>query len=366
MSVTTDLVSDQRVDKVCNTLFDMGFEVLLVGRQYKTSPQLEKRKYETFRLRLLFKKGKLFYAEINIRLFFFLLFHRMDILHVNDLDTLLPNVLIGKLKNKPIVYDSHEYFTEVPELTSRPKIQRIWEKIEQFAFPKVNHAFTVCEPIAQHYRQAYQKDVKVLRNIPLQRDYCRNKTKVELGLPEDKAILLLQGTGINVHRGAEELVEAMTMIDNALLLIIGNGEVFDILKQMSVNQATTDKIRFIDRLPFDELYNYTVWADIGFSLTKAICMNYRYALPNKLFDFIRARVPIIASPDNETARLIQYYNVGIILQEVTPKCIADAVNALLADKTLLEHLKHNTIHASQELSWENESVVLKETYQQYL
>ena len=135
MSVTTDLVSDQRVDKVCNTLFDMGFEVLLVGRRYKTSPQLEQRRYQTKRLHLLFKKGKLFYAEMNVRLFFFLLFHRTDVFHANDLDVLLPNVIIGKLKHKPIVYDSHEYFTEVPELVNRPKVQAIWKKIEQFCFP---------------------------------------------------------------------------------------------------------------------------------------------------------------------------------------------------------------------------------------
>ncbi len=366
MSVTTDLVSDQRVDKVCNTLFDMGFDVLLLGRRYKTSPKLEQRRYKTKRLHLLFKKGKLFYAEMNVRLFFFLLFHRADIFHANDLDVLLPNVIIGKLKHKPIVYDSHEYFTEVPELVNRPKVQAVWKKIEQFCFPKVNHAFTVCEPIAQHYRQTYHKDVKVMRNIPFQRIYNRAKTKSELGLPENKAILLLQGTGINIHRGAEELVEAMSMIDNALLLVIGSGDVVGKLKEMVVKQNTTDKVRFMNRLPFEDLYNYTVWADLGFSLTKDICINYRYALPNKLFDFIRARVPVVSSPNTEVASLIQYYNIGFILQEVTPECIAEAVNNLLKNRNLLEKFKYNTIQASQELSWENESLVLQETYRQYL
>src|SRR5688500_271887 len=104
---------------------------------------MEYRSYRTNRFRMFFEKGALFYAWFNVRLFWFLLFRSSDILVANDLDTLLPNYLVSKLKRKKLVYDSHEYFTEVPELISRPKVKAVWEHIERFIFPKLKYVSTV-------------------------------------------------------------------------------------------------------------------------------------------------------------------------------------------------------------------------------
>jgi len=112
ISVTNDLVSDQRIKKICNTLQELNYDIILVGRLLSNSLPL-KRDYKIIRMRLLFKNGFLFYAEYNIRLFLKLLFLRKDILLANDLDTLLPNYLISKIFSKKLVYDSHELFTEV-------------------------------------------------------------------------------------------------------------------------------------------------------------------------------------------------------------------------------------------------------------
>ena len=107
VSVSNDLVSDQRVHKVCSTLIEMGFKILLLGRKFQTSEELQ-RPYETHRFSLLFNRGPLFYAEFNIRLFCFLI-HK-NVFCYNDLDTLLPNFLISKLKGNDLIYDSHELF----------------------------------------------------------------------------------------------------------------------------------------------------------------------------------------------------------------------------------------------------------------
>ncbi|TNF50590.1 MAG: glycosyltransferase, partial [Bacteroidetes bacterium] len=165
VSVTNDLVTDNRVDKVCTFLVSQGYKVLLVGRKRRKSPEMPRRDYATKRMRLLFEKGPFFYAEYNFRLFWFLLFRKVNVLVSNDLDTLLANYLAHKLKGGKLVYDSHEFYTEVPELVSRPGVRRIWLSIEKWIFPKLKLVYTVNESIADAYNERYGLLPKVVRNI---------------------------------------------------------------------------------------------------------------------------------------------------------------------------------------------------------
>jgi hypothetical protein len=116
--VSNDLEHDQRVAKVCGTLRQMGFQITLVGRMMRHSGPYTG-PYHAVRFRLWFEKGAMFYAALQIRLLFYLLFKKTDIVVANDLDTLLPAYLISKWRGKQLVYDSHEYFTEAEGLTGR-------------------------------------------------------------------------------------------------------------------------------------------------------------------------------------------------------------------------------------------------------
>ncbi len=107
------------------------------------------------RFRMIFKKGFLFYKWFNIRLFIYLLFSKSDLLVANDLDTLLPNYLVSRLKKIPLVYDSHEYFTGVPELRDRPLVRRVWKIIEKYILPKLTYVITVSDSIADLYTDEY-------------------------------------------------------------------------------------------------------------------------------------------------------------------------------------------------------------------
>lgn len=365
VSVINDLVSDRRVDRVCNTLNEMGFEVKLFGRKYRNAPSLGKRAYKTHRMQLLFRKGPFFYAEYNIRLFLTLLLHKADLLVSNDLDTLLPNFMVHKFKRIPIIYDTHEYFTGVPELATRTAVRNFWKAIERMIFPKLQHVITVNESIARLYNEEYGNDILVVRNIPDTVKTMSRSSKSELGLPTDKKIILLQGAGINVDRGAEEAIEAMQYIDNAVLVILGDGDVVAELKQKVNRMGLDRKVKFIPRQAPEMLYEYTIKADIGLTLDKDTNINYRYSLPNKLFDYIHAGVPVLATPLVEIRQIIEKYDLGCFIENHEPNHIAYKMKMMLESTEDRKKWKANLKLAAVELTWENEKKVLTKLYSKY-
>lgn len=364
VSVINDLSSDQRVDRTCITLHQMGFDVLLVGRKLRTSASLNPRAYKTTRMNLLFERGALFYAEYNLRLFLLLLFTKFDVLHANDLDTLLANRLAQKLKGVKLVYDSHEYFTEVPELVEGSFAKRMWLKIERAIFPKLKNVLTVNQSIADIYKRLYGVDLKVVRNLPISGKFnseIKVKSRGDLGLPLEKKIILLQGAGINVDRGAEEMVEAMNWID-AVFLIVGSGDVIDSLKEKVRNSNLQSKVVFTGRVPFEELIAYTKVADVGVTLDKDTNLNYRYSLPNKIFDYFQADLPVIASDLIEVRKVIEKYQSGIILSSHKPQKMASEINSYLNNSEWFNQTKENVQRAKLELVWENEKEILINCY----
>jgi glycosyltransferase involved in cell wall biosynthesis len=361
VSVSNDLYTDQRVHKVCMFLMQQGYSVLLVGRLRKNSLPLD-RPYQTHRMKLWFDKGPMFYAGFSIRLFWFLLFRKSEILVANDLDTLLPNFLISKLKRATLVYDTHEYFTEVPELVNRPKVQAIWEKIEGWIFPKLNQVYTVNSSIANRYEAKYGIKVAVVRNISPQWNALNLKSKAELGIPEDKFILIFQGAGINIDRGAEEAILAMQQIENAVLLFIGDGDVIPTLKSMVANLHLEEKVQFIGKKPYSEMMNYTYHADLGLTLDKDTNLNYRFSLPNKVFDYMHTQTPILASDLVEVKKVVLENEIGMMITSHSPENIALDIQKIQDNPSLLERWKTNCLAASLKENWEKETEVLAQIY----
>lgn len=364
VSVTNDLVTDNRVDKVCKFLHNNGFEVILVGRKLKNSLPLSKRNYRCSRMRLIFSKGAFFYAEFNIRLFLLLIFHRATHQLSNDLDTLLANYLSAKIRRRKLIYDTHELYTEVPELLKRPRIKRIWERIEGWIFPRLHTIYTVNNSIAAFYNKKYKKNVRVVRNVSAKWQPQSIPSKKELGVPEDKTLLIVQGAGINVDRGIEELVEAMVYVnDSAILLIVGSGDVIGVLQNRVKMLLLEDRVLFFGKRPYQEMMAFTHYADWGFSIDKDSNMNYRYSLPNKIFDYIHASTPIICSDLPEIRKVVQEHQVGTFISSHEPKILAKFINELLANKQQHANFVVNCQKAAHLLSWENEERVLKEIYQ---
>jgi len=353
VSVTNDLTTDQRADKICNSLLELGFEVLLLGRVLPHSIRV-RRIYKTRRFKLWFNKGALFYANYNIRLFFFLLFNKADVYWSNDLDTLLANHLASKWKNKKLIFDSHEYFTEVPELINRPKIQRFWKRIEQRILPQLKNVLTVSQSIADLYQQEYGIDVKLMRNVPE-----KNTTvfEVENLQVENKKIIIYQGA-INVNRGIDFMVKAMKYLDNCMFYLIGKGDISEDIAQLIKTENLSEKVKMLGEIPYEKLHSYTVQADLGLSLEEDKGLNYRFALPNKLFNYIHAEVPVLVSNLPEMANLVNQYQVGEVSKTQDPQKLAEEIEAIFGNHLNYNLWKNNCKKAAMELNWETEKQVI--------
>jgi len=362
VSVINDLSTDQRVHKVCTFLVDRGYDVLLVGRKKRDSVPLTERVYRTHRMVLLFEKGALFYAFFTIRLFFFLLVRRSTLLVSNDLDTLLPNFLIARLKRKRLVYDSHEYFTEVPELIHRPKIKRIWERIEQFTFPKLTSVYTVNHSIASKYKDKYGVELKVVRNVSPLWLPINIPTKAALGIPENTFLLIMQGAGLNIDRGVEEAIAMMRYLPNAVLLLVGDGDVIPQMKERVVTEHLQEKVLFFGKRPYAELMAFTHHADLGLSLDQPTNPNYEFSLPNKVFDYIHATTPVVCSNVVEVARIVTQHDVGIVVQDYDPQHMATQLGSLLNNSDRMQQLREKCKLAAQLENWGKETEILQTIY----
>lgn len=343
--VSNDLTYDQRVSKICDSIQHKNWEVLLIGVLKSGSTPLQ-RNYSTQRLNVFFSKGPLFYFMLNTRMFFYLLFHKTEAIWANDLDVLWPAILMKKLRGTKIIYDSHEYFTEAEGLTGRERIKAIWTRIEERCIPQVDLFVTVNESIASIYRKKYNREVLVQRNMPVLVEDEREREE----LFEVKTVVL-QGAYIDPDRGGMELVEAFQYLEGIQLLIVGAGRDLENIKSRIIELHLEEKVKVLPRVSYFDLKKLTQRVHLGVSLDKPLHLNYTLSLPNKLFDYIHAGVPVLVSNLVEPARIVNEYQVGEVVEEVTPKVIAEGIQKVL-NSTSYEAYRAATKKAKSALHWQ--------------
>ena len=354
ISVSNNLETDQRVNKVASTLHNNGFEVLLVGLQNRYS-DVSSFPFATKKLSIFFKTGFLFYAEFNIRLFFFLLFSRCDILLANDTDTVIPNFLISKIRRKKLIIDLHELFPEVPGVTNRKFVKKIWTIIENAIFPRIKTGYTVCRSIADYYEEKYGMQLKVVRNVPVKRAFTGN---VEMPEYDGKKIILYQGA-TNEGRGIEWVIDAMPYINDAIFIIVGKGDMYDELVEKVKKMQLCDRVIFKGIVPFQELPAYTSCADLGVCLLEKKGLSYYYSLPNRVFDFMQVHVPLLATDFPEIANILNLYGTGRLINHYEPEYLAGVICEMLAQPQ--NHTLYEKAH--DEFNWEKEEKVLLDVFE---
>ena len=226
-------------------------------------------------------------------------------------------------------------------------------------FPKLPYIITVNDSIAETYGKLYQKKLLVIRNIPNLYKQDTLATKDELGIPSNKFLVIIQGSGLNVERGIEEAVLAMKELTDVILLIVGDGDAMPVVKKLIEANQLQDKVKIFGRRPYHELMQFTCHANLGLTLDKPLSKNYEYSLPNKVFDYMHAGTPILASDLVEVKRVIQTHGIGTILPEVRPNTIAKRIIELKNNPGLLAEQKVACEKASRIENWENEKLKLE-------
>ena len=280
-----------------------------------------------------------------------------DILHCNDINMLPIGVIIKKFYKKDIkiVYDAHEYETETYALSG---IQKKATKLaEKFLIKYADKVITVSDSIANEYVKLYgiEKPALVL-NAPSYKDVVKYDKFREAFNMEGKTIFLYQG-GLGKNRGIEFLLEVFKTINNSesIMVFMGYGELESLIVE---NAKEHDNIFFHKAVSPDVLLEYTVSADFGIATIEDSCLSYRYCLPNKLFEYIMARIPTLCSNLPAMKEVIEKYGTGKYINYNAPQEeFARAISEILDNKA--EYIK-KCEQVARELSFERQDYQLSE------
>lgn len=356
-SITSDPNYDQRMIRICSTLQKNGYDVLLIGRKRPNSRALIYRNFKQARIKQRIDSGKLFYLTYWFKLFFKLLFIKTDVYCAIDLDTILPALLVAKLKRKKIVYDAHELFCELEEVVNRPLTLKAWKWIEKVSVPIMDACYTVNNSLKNIFENTYTKPFAVVRNIsllknnPIQYNYA-------------DGYILYQGA-INVGRCFEFLIPAMQQVDRTLI-ICGEGNYLSKAKELANSLNLNHKVIFKGYIAPYELESITQKACIGITLFIATSDNNKLSLANRFFDYMQAGVPQIAMNYPEYATINKHIEVAHLIDTPSENNIAKALNELLQNEPYYKKLHQNSLLAKHTYCWENEEQVLLNIYKQLL
>jgi hypothetical protein len=379
-AVTTDLNYDQRMQRICGSLARAGYQVELVGWERASSVPLGVQPYAQHRLRGWFQRGKLFYLEYNIRLFYYLLHRRADLWSCADLDAALPTWARAWLGSQPFVYDAHELFTEVPEVVGRRWVQRAWQGVENFIVPRAQLRYTVGPALARLFGQRHPGYLfGVVRNVPARvgaNETTSTKPEPRQQVPIAQAssvatqpMLLYQGV-LNVGRGLAQLLDAMPLV-SARLVICGEGDCSAELRAQAqrLGLLTSGQVEFRGYVLPEQLRHTTAEATVGIMLLENTGLSYYYSLANKFFDYVQAGIPQLCIDFPEYRVLNEQYQVAELVPDLAPATLAAGLARLLPGGQPGAHyqqLAANCRQARTEWNWQQEEKVLVSLYKDLL
>lgn len=352
LAVVNDLNYDQRMQKICSSLFNAGFVPVLIGRKFKDSKPLKKRVFLQKRFNIPFEKGKLFYLFHNFRLLIHYLVTNYDIFVANDLDTLPAAFVASKIKRVPYVYDAHEYFPQLPEVVDRPFTRKVWEFVEQTMVPQTPWLYTINNAYASIFKKKYNLDFEIVSNIAV---------KKEVDFKERKEKFILYQGAVNVGRGVEEMIKAMQFLDTKLV-ICGKGDKWDDCVQLAKDLGVEHKVVFKGFVEPELLREITLQATMGFTFFTDKGDSYYYSLANRFFDYMQNGVPQLCVNFPEYKKINDKYCFAILIDDLNVETIVEAANKILNNQEVYNKLFSNCMVAREKLNWQNEEKKLIAIY----
>ncbi|MCX8533356.1 glycosyltransferase [Chryseobacterium luquanense] len=354
-SAFSNLYTDQRIEKVCQTLHKNGYEVELIGNNWGGAEKME-RPYPFSRIPLVSKTLKTAYFEFNWKLYWELYGKIKEnqnvILHANDLDALLPNYLISKKYKIPLVFDSHEIFSEMPAVQGKMS-QKLWRYLQNKIVPNIEFMITASGSYGNWFQNRYGIQPIIVQNAPKKIDF-------NIEIPHNQPKIFLYQGAINPFRGIDKAILAMHHLENVIFKIAGDGPKKKEYEDLVLKEKLQDKVQFLGKLLPEDLRKITVTADLGMSIEENGGESYLYSLPNKVLDCIQARVPLIMANLPEMLNIKNQFDVGEIIENHQPENIAAAIGKVL-DKGR-KNYQPELEKASEILCWENEEIKLLEVF----
>lgn len=364
MVAFTDLRYDYRIFREARCLADAGHRVTLVSSLFHRGPApawegVVTRGIPVDRNRSL----RLTYPDFWRQAAGKLAQAAPEVCHAHDLDALLPAARVARQRRVPLVYDSHELWTEQSSLLGRPHIRAIWRLLERYLIRSVDRTITVSQPIADELRQRYGlTQVCLVRNLPPYRaPVSSNLLRDALGLPPTRPVVLYQG-GFLTDNGLSELILSAPNFGSAALVLLGDGPEESRLRHLVAARHLEGLVYFHPRVPFADLHAYTCSADLGLCLIKGTSRSFAYSLPNKLFEYLMAGLPVLASDLPEMRRVVQDSAAGMVVDPMDGAQVAQAVVEMLADPVRRAQWRQAALTAAQHYCWETESQRLIDLY----
>lgn len=355
---------DSRTTRFASSLRAAGYDVNVLGAA--PTGQTVDARAGVDHVSLRFKAGPLRFAEYFLRSLLHLLFRaRIHLVIAEDLYSLPAAYLIAKTHRAFLVFDSRELYSDIASLVARPRVQKIWSRIQRLLAPRCDLVLAVNDSIAAILRSTLTQCVAVVRNVPnlpaeagvtdgAGHGGVQPRLRERLGIGPEVPILLYQG-GLQNGRGIFITLDLLARVQEAVLVYMGAGPLKDALVDEIKLRRLERRAFVIDAVPVEKILTMTTEATLGMSLIENRGRSHFLSLPNKVFEYIAAEVPVVASNFPEMRDLIEQYGVGVAVDPEDVAAAALIVRDLLAAPERMQEMREHCRAAAQELNWQKES-----------
>lgn len=273
---------------------------------------------------------------------------KTDLIHANDLDTLLAGTILRWRHSARLLYDAHELYPEMVGGVS-PLYAGIWRLLEHRLIRRADAVITVDASLAVELQRRHRlpRRPSIVMNCP-----PLEPAPAATGEADDRLLVLYQGA-LLAGRGLEQLLELVPHLDlRAVLCLRGSGPLLPTLRDLARHLGIEARVRFLDPVPPDQLVSRLGGFTIGLIPYLPSTLNIYLSAPNKLFEYLMGGLPVVASDLPEILAIHNRYGFGTLYSLRDPAALVPALNALIADPARMRQCREAALRAARdEFNW---------------